>query len=176
MVLQHMCSISKKNQPQSDIFQFSDSFFDTDNPNLNQDLSSSDASVDEENQQQPELKEPRKRHSNTFITAHLNMNSIIRHRFSELTEVLENKLADLLLISEMTTDSSFHNELSHATGNKLERQNRNSRGGIAAFNRQEVPARRRKDLESKTLENITIKVILNKTVGYSLHIQTTKSK
>ena len=48
------------------------------------------------------------------------------------------------------------------SGYKLERQDRNSRGGgIAAFIRAEIPARRRRDLESKHLENILFEVILN---------------
>ncbi|KAH3875888.1 hypothetical protein DPMN_039170 [Dreissena polymorpha] len=42
---------------------------------------------------------------------------------------------------------------------KLERQDRNSRGGgIAAFIRAEIPARRRRDLESKHLENILFEI------------------
>ena len=37
-------------------------------------------------------------------------------------------------------------------------------GGLAAFIKSDIPAHRRKDMESKSLENITNEVILNKSI------------
>lgn len=80
----------------------------------------------------------------------------MRHKFSD---IYGQKLVDLLFVSETKLDSSFRNDLFLAPGYKLERCDRNSRGGgIAAFIRAEIHAHR---LESKNLENITYEVILN---------------
>ena len=47
---------------------------------------------------------------------------------------------------------------------KLERRDRDVHGGgLAAFIRTDIPARRRHDLECKNLENIIYEVTLNKT-------------
>ena len=48
------------------------------------------------------------------------------------------------------------------SGYKLERRDRDSHGGgIAAYIKSDIPARRRKDLETKSIGNITYEVTLN---------------
>lgn len=60
-------------------------------------------------------------------------------------------------------DSTYRDSLFEVPGYKLERGDRDIHGGgLVAFIKSDIPARRRKDLESKSLENITYEVILNK--------------
>ena len=70
----------------------------------------------------------------------------------------------LLFISETKIDSSFRNSIFEVSGYKLERHDKDIHGGgLAAFIRTDIPARRRHDLECKNLENIIYEVTLNKT-------------
>lgn len=110
-----------------------------------------------------ELRSTRSKHINKFITAHLNINSI-RNKFCEIHELLLDKIVDLLFISETKLDSTFRDGLFDIPGYKLQRRDRTSSGGgIAAFIRSDIPARRRKDLEHELIESIYFEVILNKT-------------
>ena len=81
----------------------------------------------------------------------------------EIAEMLKNKIVDLLFIAETKSDSSFQNTIFEVPGYKLERKDRNIRGGgIAAYTRSDVASSRRKDLECDNLENIIIEVNLEK--------------
>ena len=61
------------------------------------------------------------------------------------------------------TDCNYRDSLFEISGYKLERRDRDAHGGgLATFIKSDIPAHRRKDLESKSLENITYEVILNK--------------
>ena len=153
-------------------FQFSDSFFlDIDCVPLDHSLSSNDISThDTDSSQSPmspfeELRDLRKLHPRKFLVTHLNINSL-KSKFDEIYELLnESQLVDLLFISETKIDSSFRDSIFEAQGYKLERRDRDVHGGgggVAAFIRSDIPARRLKDLESKYLENITYEVTLNK--------------
>ena len=78
-------------------------------------------------------------------------------------ELLNEKLVDLLFISETKLDSSFRDNIFEVQEYKLERCDRDLHGGgVAAIIRPDIPARRRKALESKCLENITYEETLNK--------------
>lgn len=110
-----------------------------------------------------ELRLLRKTHINKFIVCHLNINSL-KGKFCEIYELLSDKIVDLLFISETKLDSSYYDSNFNVPGYKLERRDRDSHGGgLASFIRSDIPARRRKDLESSHLENITYDVTLNKT-------------
>ena len=75
-----------------------------------------------------------------------------------------NTDVDLLFISETKINSSFRNSIFEVAAYKLERHDRDIHGGgLAAFIRTDIPARRRHDLECKNLENIIYEVTLNKT-------------
>lgn len=142
-------------------FHFTDSFFEQEN-DTNIELS---INIDETNQQSvfEELKDVKKKHPRKFIVAHLNINSM-KFKFVEIEELLNEKTVDLLFISETKIDSSFRNSIFEVSGYKLERHDRNIHGGgLAAFIRTDIPARRRHDLECKNLENIIYEVTLNKT-------------
>ena len=61
-------------------------------------------------------------------------------------------------------DIYFRDSIFAVPGYKLERRDRNLHGGgVAAFIRSDISARRCKDLESQNLENITLEVTLNRT-------------
>ena len=69
-----------------------------------------------------------------------------------------------LIISETKLDSSFKDSIFEVDGYKLQRRDRTDHGGsIATFMRADIPARRRFDIECKTLENIVYEVTLDKT-------------
>ena len=137
---------------------FSDSFFDIEE--VNTDVSS--ISVDENVSVFEEIQQLRKSYPNKFMLSHLNINSL-KSKFDEIRELFCNKIVDLMFLSETKLDPSYRNSLFETPGYKLERKDRNSNGGgIAAFIRTEIPARRRADLENKTLENMIFEVILNK--------------
>ena len=77
----------------------------------------------------------------------------------------------MFFISETKLDISFRDSIFDVPGYKLKRKDRNLHGGgVAAFIRSDIPARRRKDLESQNLENITLEVTLNKTNGCFLYV------
>ena len=85
----------------------------------------------------------------------MNINSL-KTKFDEIHGLLNEKIVDLLFISETKLDSSYRDSLFEISGYKLERRSRDAHGGgLAAFVKSDIPARRRKDLESKSLENIT---------------------
>ena len=68
----------------------------------------------------------------------------------------------ILFISETKLDLSFRDQLFQVEGYWLERRDRNGYGGgIAAFVRTDIPARRRKDLEMTQTESIFYEVNIN---------------
>ena len=86
------------------------------------------------------------------LVTHLSIN-ILKSKFDEIYELLNEKLVDFLFISEAKIDSSFRGHIFEVQGYKLERRDRDLLGGgVAAFIRSDKPARRMKDLESKCLE------------------------
>ena len=104
----------------------------------------------------------RKVHSRKSIVAHLNINSL-KTKFEEIHELLNEKIVDLLFISETKLDTTYRDSLFEVSGYKLERRDRDiNGGGLTAFIKSDIPAHRRKDLESKFSENIPYEVILNK--------------
>ena len=105
-----------------------------------------------------ELRCTRRRHPKSFMSAHLNINSV-RYKFDEVKEVLTDGLVDLLVLSETKIDDTFRDALFHVDGYTLQRRDRTrGGGGIMTFIRSDIPARRRHDLESDQLEGITYEV------------------
>ena len=133
--------------------QFSDSYFLNDAPDNDVSILSmtseySNPGVFEK------LIEVRNKHPRKLITGHLNINSL-RYKFDEIKPLLISKTVDILFISETKLDSSFRDQLFQVDGYRLERRDRNGfGGGIAAFVRTDIPARRRKELETQQTESI----------------------
>ena len=108
-----------------------------------------------------ELVQVRKMHPRKLIAGHLNINSMC-YKFDEIKPLLAEKTVDILFISENKLDPSFRNELFQVEGYRLERRDRNEfGGGVAAFVRTDIPARRRKDLEMQQTESIYYEVNIN---------------
>ena len=150
---------------QCNTYHFSDSFFEDEInlPTSSETGETSIESIENEISVFEDLIKVRQDHMNKCIISHLNINSL-KTKFIEIKELLVDKIVDFLIIAETKLDPSYRNSLFEVPGYKLERRDRDSHGGgIAAFIRSDIPARRRPDLESKTLENITYEVILNKT-------------
>ena len=146
-------------------FHFTDSYFEISCDNISG-LDSSSCSQDNSFpivSPFAELREIRQKHPKKFITAHLNINSL-KSKFVEIEELLHDKIVDLLFISETKLDATFRNSIFDSKGYKLERADRNVHGGgIACYIRNDIPSRRRTDLESTALESIVYEVTLNKT-------------
>ncbi|XP_060578354.1 uncharacterized protein LOC132735428 [Ruditapes philippinarum] len=103
-----------------------------------------------------ELRNMRQENRKRPIISYLNINSI-RYKFDDLQQILHDKLCDMLIISETKLDISFNNNLFTVDGYKMERRDRNSHGGgIMTFVRADLPFKRRKDLESDSLEGMII--------------------
>jgi hypothetical protein len=101
-----------------------------------------------------EIREVKKQHPDKFIAAHLNINSL-RHKFIEIKDLMTDKLADIMFFSETKIYSTIRDDILKAEGYRLERRDRNQHGGgIAAYIRGDLPAKRRKDLELDGLENL----------------------
>ena len=93
------------------------------------------------------LKKFRSTHAKNLIMGHLNINSI-RGKFTEASELLTEELLDVLFLSETKLDASFPSPRFHVTGYKCHRTDRNQHGGgIMAYVRNDLPHRRRSDLE-----------------------------
>ena len=93
----------------------------------------------------------------------MNINSL-RYKFDEIKEISLDKVVDCLIISKTKLDSSFKDSLFEVDGYKLQRRDRTDHGGgIATFMRAEITARRRFDIEWKTLENIVYEITLENT-------------
>ena len=96
------------------------------------------------------------------VICHLNINSI-RYKFDELREILDDKLVDMLIISETKIDSSFNDNLFQVEGYKTERRDRTAHGGgLMTFVRSDLPFKRRKDLECEELETICYELAMAK--------------
>jgi hypothetical protein len=92
-----------------------------------------------------------------------NINSL-RYKFDKIKEISLDKVVDRLIISKTKLDSSFKDSLFEVDGYKLQRRDRTDHGGgIATFMRAEITARRRFDIECKTLENIVYEITLENT-------------
>ena len=159
-------SLSNSDEPwlcgECNSFKFTDSFFD--NSLQNADISSLSLSSEGSNINIfTELIDARKKHTKNFLICHLNINSL-RYKYDEIKDILLDKVVDCLIISETKLDSSFKDSIFEVDGYKLQRRDRTDHGGgIATFMRADIPARRRFDIECKTLENIVYEVTLDKT-------------
>ena len=86
-------------------------------------------------------------HPKNLISGHININGF-RNKFYEISDLLTQSLLDMLFVSETKLDMSFPNIQFNVPGFKCHRADRNSRGGgIIAYVRNDLPHRRRDDLE-----------------------------
>ena len=139
--------------------QFSESFFleNVHDSDINESLLSTSSECSSSDLFE-ELVQVRKMHPRKLIAGHLNINSM-RYKFYEIKPLLAEKIVDILFITETKLDPSFRDELFQVEGYRLERRDRSEfGGGVAAFVRTDIPARRRKDLEMHQTESIFYEV------------------
>ena len=109
----------------------------------------------------------RNQNPQNLITGQFNINGL-RNKFFEVHDILIQNLMDLLFLSETKLDGSFPNAQFRVPGFKHYRADRNwNGGGIAAYIRNDLPHRRRPDLESLVIppvELIAIEVLIRKDV------------
>ena len=116
-------------------------------------LTLSDSSMSEGEDIFHELRLVRGRFKKNNIVSHLNINSL-RNTFNYLSDLFSDKLVDILFISETKLDSTFKQGQFDAPSCKHFRKDRNAHGGgILAYFRAYLPARKRPDLELLHIEN-----------------------
>ncbi|XP_060577446.1 uncharacterized protein LOC132734674 [Ruditapes philippinarum] len=94
-----------------------------------------------------ELKNLRKANLKRPLISHLNINSV-KNKFTEIHDILSEKLVDMLILSETKLDNSYNNNIYNFPGYKMERKDRNKHGGgILIYVRDDLPFRRRKEFE-----------------------------
>ena len=156
--------------------QFSDSFFtnpgnnsfemldsDSDSGSLQDSDSVSGSLQDAEKVYIRELHHIKCKHRKTLTFAHININSF-RNKYVVLQDILYEKLADILVISETKLDASFPNAQFHVEGYKLYRKDRDSNGGgVIIYIRSDLTSRQRTDLETDQIECISVEILLGNT-------------
>ena len=117
-----------------------------------------------------DLRETRKGNLKRPILCHLNINSL-RHKFNDLKPILMEKLCDILIVSETKLDDTYNDNLFHVNGYKMERKDRNAKGGgLMAFYRSDLPVRRLKQYECLQSENIFLELKLkNRSWGICIY-------
>ena len=108
------------------------------------------------------LKQLRFKNRDNVIITHLNVNSL-RYKFIELGEILYDKLTDICFFSETKLDDTFNQSSFDVPGYRSFRNDRNcSGGGLIAYVRSNLPARRRPELElSSPIKTIVLDVVIN---------------
>ena len=109
-----------------------------------------------------ELRHTRLKFKNNTIITYLNVNSI-RYKFLEVGELLYDKLSDICFFAETKLDDTFNQRSFNVVDYKAFRNDRNaSGGGLMAYVRSNLPARRRPDLElQRPIETIVLDVLIN---------------
>jgi hypothetical protein len=109
-----------------------------------------------------ELKNLRKANLKIPLISHLNINSV-KNKFTEIHNILSEKLVDMLILSETKLDHSYNNNIYNFPGYKMERKDRNKHGGgILIYVRDDLPFRRRKEFECESLESMCFELCMAK--------------
>lgn len=100
------------------------------------------------------------KYKNCLKVGHININSV-RHKFDPLHEALSNGILDILFIQETKLDCTFPKKQFDVPGFKSYRQDYTATmGGIMMFIREDLPHRRRDDLESNDDSNGRIEMLV----------------
>ena len=113
----------------------------------------------------PALFDFRKRFSQNFIFAHVNINSF-RHKYRFIRDLLIKDTADFFAIAESKIDSSFTNAQFHVPDYVMDRQDLStSSGGLFVYVRGDIPHRRVKlsEINSDGFESLCIEVKIGNT-------------
>jgi exonuclease III len=100
------------------------------------------------------LKRFRYNYPKNIIFHHININSV-RYKFNEISSILYDSLADILVIGETKLDDSFPNAQFHVKNFTLHRKDRNQfGGGLMIYINSLIPHCCRKDLSELLVDNI----------------------
>ena len=108
----------------------------------------------------PALFDFRKRFTQNFIFAHVNINSF-RHKYGFIRDLLINNTADFFAVAESKIDNNFTNAQFHVPEYVMHRQNLStSSGGLLVYIRGDIPHRRVKhsEINSDGFESLCLKV------------------
>ena len=75
-----------------------------------------------------EIRDIRKKHSKNTIIAHVNINSL-KNKFFEITDILYDKVPDILFLSETKIDDTYSQNQFSVPGYRVFRNDRNIHGG-----------------------------------------------
>ena len=121
----------------------------------------------------------RNQYPKNLISGHLNINGL-RNKFVEVHDMLSENLLDVFFISGSKLDSSFPNAQFQVPGFNQYRTDRNAQGGgIAAYIPNDLPHRRRPDLDSMVtapVEAIVIEIIFRNEVWFYICMYSPHSK
>ena len=160
--------------------QFTDSFFSVDqsinssylpsttNSSLHEDLvlnisgNTTEGGGEENYDPFMELRKVRHKHKNNVLVSYLNINSL-RYKLTEISDVLYDKLTDICFFAETKLDITFNDNLFNIPQYKSFLNDRNSSGGgLIAYVRSNLPARRRHYLEfDSPIETIVLDIQIN---------------
>ena len=109
-----------------------------------------------------ELRKVRHKHKNNVLVSYLNINNL-RYKLTELIDVLYDKLTYICFFAETKLDITFNDNLFSIPQYNFFRNDRNSSGGgLIAYVRSNLPARRRHDLEfDNPIETIVLDIQIN---------------
>ena len=98
-----------------------------------------------------------------FSIVSMNVNSITKgSRVSELSNMCISLNADILLLQETKIDDLTSPGVFKIEGFNVEHRHRDRHGGgLLTYIRESIPFKRRKDLESKTIEHISLELVVN---------------
>jgi hypothetical protein len=103
-----------------------------------------------------ELKTIRETYRKNIIIGYINVNSL-RNKHFELSSVLYDGMCDILFIAETKLDDTFLQSCFDVPGFRAYRKDRDAKGGgLLAYVRSDLPARRREDLEFPNSKTETI--------------------
>lgn len=147
--------------------QFTDSFLADLNPAEATNDSITMESEDDPHELKPgecfkELYTVRQKHLKNFIISHLNINSV-QNKFSEIHEMLQEKLTDCLILSETKLDNSYPMTQFQINGYRLLRRDRTKNGGgLLIYIRDDIPSRHLTHFEPKGLETLCLEFTVGK--------------
>ena len=106
-----------------------------------------------------DLRTLRKKNRDNIIAAHLNINSM-KSKIIMVTEMLYEKLVDILQIGESKLDESYSDAILHVDGYRLLEDRTSRGGGVMAYVHSDIQSRRRKDSEPELYEAISMELQL----------------
>ena len=117
-----------------------------------------------------ELRTVRKTHGKNLVFLHVNINSL-KDKYDNIDELLVNKYADVLCITETKLNDEYKSPLYECNGFKLYRKDRTSNsGGMVLWIRSDIPQERIQDLEitspSHHIECIVVKLTVKNEKWY----------